>query len=128
MSIQDSLVKLHRVYSDSPTAQAIVQNAPAIIAGFNMLKAQRMELQAQIQTLMVQRDYDLRKFEEVAPKMLDQLHSIKNEIFAMQAEVRRLAYNADSNPQIKTVIDYTNAQISQNMQMFNQLSMSILNA
>lgn len=128
MNIQNSVAHLQQVYRDSPTAQVIVDNAPAIISGFRELQAQRMDLQAQIQALIVQREYDLRNFETVAPKMLENLHNICNEIFSLQAEVRRLANCVDSNPQLKTVIDYTNSQISQNIKMFNQLSFNLLNA
>ena len=120
--------KVDSIYSQSPTAQMLVSNAPAILQAFNNLKAMTLQHEMELEALVANRQYQLELFKQVAPGMMKNLESLLNNIYSLQAEVRQYAHWANSNPDAKTVIDYTNRQIDQNIRVFNQLTFSLLNA
>lgn len=120
--------KLDNIYSQSPTAQALVSNAPAIIQGFNNIKAMTLQQETELKALAINRQNDLARFKEVSSGMMKNLDSIRTHIYSLQATVREYAHLANIDPNAKTVIDYTNRQIDQSISMFNNLAFQILNA
>lgn len=120
--------KIDSFYRQSPTANVLVNHAPDIIKSFNALRAVGMQHEAQLKALAINRQYDLKRFQEVAGGMLQSLDSILSHIHSLQKSIGVYASNADSNPNAKTVIDYTNRQIDQSIAMFNNLVFQLLNS
>lgn len=116
------------IYTQSPTAQMLVNNAPAILQSFNNAKALILQQETELKALAINRHYDLEKFKQVSSGMMKNLEIILNQILSLQATVRQYAHLANTNPDAKTVIDYTNRQIDQSISMFNNLSFQILNS
>lgn len=120
--------RLDQIYQSSPTAQLLVSNAPQILQSFNSLKALAMQQDAQLKALAINRDKDLERFREVASGMMNNLHMILSQIHNLQNSVRACAASAGSDPNARTVIEFTNRQIDQNIAMFNNLTFHLLNA
>lgn len=120
--------QLDALYSQSPTAQMLVSNAPAILQGFNNFRAMAHQHEMELKALVAERQYDLARFKEVAPGMMKNLETILNQVYSLQNTVREYAHFANTDPNAKTVIEFTNKQIDQNIRLFNQLTFSLLNA
>ncbi len=116
------------IYAQSPTAQMLVSNAPAILQSFNSMRALALQQENELKALAINRKYDLDRFKEISSGMMRNLESILNQIHSLQATVRQNAYFANTDPNAKTVIDYTNRQIDQSIAMFNNLAFHILNS
>lgn len=116
------------IYRNSPTAQLLVSNAPQILQSFNTIKALAMQQEAQLKTLSINRQYDLERFRMVAKDLTQNLRDILNQIHTLQTQVTSYAALANDDPNAKTVIDFTNRQIDQNIAMFNNLTFQLLNA
>ncbi|MDE5880173.1 MAG: hypothetical protein K2H60_00450 [Muribaculaceae bacterium] len=120
--------RLDQIYQSSPTAQLLVSNAPQILQSFNSLKALAMQQDAQLKALAINRDKDLEQFREVASGMMNNLHMILSQIHNLQNSVRECVASAGNDPNARTVIEFTNRQIDQNIAMFNNLTFQLLNA
>ena len=56
--------KLDNIYSQSPTAQVLVSNAPAIIQGFNNIKAMTLQQETELKALVRTRQTEIAGFKE----------------------------------------------------------------
>lgn len=124
----DSIARLDRIYSNSPTAQALVAQAPNILRNFKEMNMMAMQYKAELQALSVNREKDLKRFAIVAPGHLQHCNILLSNILHLQQTVRELAATLSSNPDSATVIEYTNKQIQQNIAIFQNISMALLNS
>lgn len=122
------LRQLDDIYRNSPTAQALLGQAPRILQNFKEINMMSMQYQAQIDALAVNRGYDLQRFQITAPKLLEQCNILLNNILDLQHCVRQLASRVSDDPDANTVISYTNQQIDRNIALYNDLIYNIINA
>lgn len=127
-TIRESVVKLCQVVDSSPTAQQMINQAPVILREVQGWARERQLLAADIQRLIVDREYDLKKFDRVAGDMLSNLREILNQIFRLQEKVGSIAHLAAEDPKVKTEIDYITNEINKSIQMFNNLTFLLLNS
>lgn len=124
----DMIRQIDAIYQTSPTAQTLVANAPVILAHFKEMALSQQAFKAQLDALAVNRQYDLDRFRLVADRLLGQVEAISAEILSLQAHVRSLAARYGGDPNARTVIEYTNSQINQHIQLYNSLVFSLLNS
>lgn len=122
------LQQLDDIYRNSPTAQALVGHAPRILQYFKEANMMSMQYQAEIDRLAAARDYDLRRYQTVAPQLKDQCNLLLNNILDLQRVVRERASVLADNPDAATVINFANQQIDKNIAVYNNLIFNILNA
>lgn len=122
------LQQLDNIYRNSPTAQMLIGQAPSILQHFKEMNKMSMQYQAEIEALAQNRAYDLRKFERVAPQLLEQCNLLLGNVLDLQRGVRELASRVSGNPDAGTVIAFTNQQIDRNIALYNNLIYNILNA
>ena len=120
--------QLDAIYRDSPTAQALVAQAPVILQHFKETNLIAIKCKAELQALAINRGYDLERFKTVAPHYLQQCNALLSNILSLQQLVRDCASQVSRNPDALTVINYTNKQIQQNIAIFQGISLSLLNA
>ena len=129
MNIQKSIDIIHsidKLYQTSPTVQSLTSNAPMFLSLFREMKHDLNRRRMEIEQICAQREYDLAKFREVAPILSREISLIGQHIRDLQKTVRETAATLGNNPNAQTVINYTNMQISESIQMFNTLSLNLL--
>lgn len=119
--------RLNEVYS-SPTVVELRNNAPLIIQTYKELAIIEKGFQHEIDIIREERKTDLEKFKQAAPRILDNLKSILNQIFHLQEEVRELAGRMDDDPTAQTIIDYSERHIIQLLNLFQSTSYNLLNS
>lgn len=125
-NILTTLTKIDDIFRNSPTAQTLSAYAPQILAYFNEARAMSAQRSAELAQLMACRDRQLEKFREMAPTYQTEITNISQEIRTLQAIVRDKAATLSSDPNAKVVIDYTNRQISDLINMYNNLTYHLL--
>lgn len=118
----DVIRKIDDIYRTSPTVQALTANAPAILSLFGEMRQHRMELER----FVAERQHNLARFREIAPALSRELSLIGKEIRELHKSVRETAKTMGSNPNALTVIEFTNKQIADNINLFNNLSLNLL--
>ena len=126
--ISVGLQRIDKIICESPTAQALANQAPAILQHFKELNANAQLHRQRMEMMFVERSYDLEKFRDKAPIMIEEIRHVSNEIRLLQKHVREMAAKFIDDPNARTVIDYTNAQIVQQINLFNNLIINFLNA
>lgn len=126
--ITESVAKLCQVVDGSPTVQQMISSAPIIVREVQGWARERQALAADIQRVIVNREYDLKQFDRVADDMLGSMRAILNQIFLLQEKVTSIAHLAAEDPKVKTEIDYISNEINKSIQMFNNLTFHLLNA
>lgn len=125
--INKSVVRLFQVVDSSPTVQQMINSAPIIVREVQGWARERQVLAADIQKLVVNREYDLKHFDRVADDMVSNLRAILNQIFRLQEKVTSIAHLAAADPKVKTEIEYITNEINKSIQMFNNLTFHLLN-
>lgn len=125
--INKSVVRLCQVVDSSPTVQQMINSAPIIVREVQGWARERQVLAADIQNLVVNREYDLKHFDRVADDMVSNLRAILNQIFRLQEKVTSIAHLAAADPKVKTEIEYITNEINKSIQMFNNLTFHLLN-
>lgn len=120
------LNRLDSIYATSPSAQMLVSNAPAILQSFKEWRMATLQCQSQLEMFATDRAAKLKEFQTVAPGFMKQLDEIKERINRLQDYVRQMSETAADNPNAKTVIDYTNNQILQQIGMYNNIAILLL--
>lgn len=117
---------IRQKYESSPTAQALVNNAPQILGFFKEVKRYQMDCQMRLAALAQQQKTDLEKYRDAAPRILNEMSDTLKSIRDLQAVVREHAPLALESEGAMTVINYTNQQIDQNIAIFNSLTCTLL--
>lgn len=127
---QRALQKIEEVgeaYRNSPTAQALVANAPFILQSFKEMNLVGLKYKAELEALAINRKNELDKFKIWAPEKIEECKMLLTNILDLQKLVRELAPQVSSNPDALTVINYTQKQIFQNISLFQNVSLSLIN-
>lgn len=120
--------RIDETYQNSPTAQFLTSQAPMILSSFREMRMQINQQRMELERIHAQRSKELERFREIAPTLNKEISLIGQEIRNLQKTVRDTAADIGRNPNAQTVIDYTNKQISDLIQMFNSLAISLINA
>lgn len=115
-----------QVLKDSPTAQLLYQNAPAMLSLFTQMKSEMAMRQLEIDRLIKEREMDLDRFKQYAPTYTKEISLIGQEIRMVQKTVRELASKIGKDPTAEIQIAYANKQISDMINMFNQISINLM--
>lgn len=129
MNIENAISKINKIdhiYKTSPTVQCLASNAPLILTLFREMRQDFAMRRMEIERICAQRETDLQKFKEIAPTMTKELSFIGQHIRDLQKTVRETAATLDTNPNAQIVIDYTNKQISDAINLFNNLAYHLL--
>lgn len=118
--------KVDQVLKDSPTAQLLYQNAPAMLSLFTQMKNEMAMRQLEIDRLFKEREKDLERFKQYAPTYTKEISLIGQEIRMVQKTVRELAAKIGTDPTAEIQISYANKQISDMINMFNQISLNLM--
>lgn len=127
VKIADNVRRVDGIIRTSPTAQALVANAPQLLQYFKEMQAVGQQQRFALQALAVNRQYDLEKFKAISGQLVAELKDIRMTIGALQEYVRSKANEFSSDANARTIIEYTERQISQNIQMFNSILYVLLN-
>lgn len=111
----------------STSVQELRNHAPLIIQSFKELKVIEKSFRHEINLMKESRSEDFKRFQEVAPGMMQNLKSILDHIFQLQQEVRSLSGRMEEDPTAQTVIEYTERHIQQLLDIFQKLSFNLLN-
>lgn len=118
--------RLDGVYQ-SQSMQELKNFAPLIIQSFKELSIIEKGFRHEINMMRESRSEDLKKFQEVAPGMMQNLKSLLDQIFQLQREVRSLSSRLEEDSTAQTVIIYTERHIQQLLDLFQKISFNLLN-
>ncbi len=122
------LQKIDRIYQSSPSAQMLVNHAPIILHEFRQLQALGMQYQHELTKLREERADRLIYLREIVPGIQQNLNQILETIISLQKSVRDWHGKDSTDSNIRLIIDHTNRQINQNIELFQNLTFQLLNA
>lgn len=128
VKVLDNINRVDNIIQTSPSAQMLVNNASRIINCFQQVKLAGMQYQQELEKMRQNRAQSLQKYEMNLPAMHNILNTILQSIFLLQAKVRDQARVAYGDKNAETVISYTNMQVEQNIQLFQNLTFQLLNS